>query len=89
MAILIVKVSIFCCFQAFFNIENVDIASPTHTAEKKGNFYADPNVSEVKASFEVLELLKAQIGNLLKEWPEHPTLQTVFYYFCVQEKITN
>lgn len=58
----------------------LDVSSPTHMADKKGNFYKDANVAEVQASFDVLESLKIQIRKLLDEWPGHPTLQTVLYF---------
>lgn len=58
-------------------ISQLTVSSPTHNAEKKKNFYKDANVEEVKLSYHILVDLKAFVSQLLREWPEHPTLQTV------------
>lgn len=57
----------------------LDTVSPSHTTDKKSDFYKDSNVAEVKASLEILQNLKIQVDKLLNEWPEHPTLLTVFF----------
>lgn len=48
-----------------------------HSSKTCTDFYKDPNVEEVKSSYHVLEEIKLRIQELMKEWPEHPTLKTV------------
>lgn len=45
--------------------------------ERAYDFYKDPNVEEVKQCLPVLESTLARIDELLEEWPEHPTLQSI------------
>ncbi|KAK4879011.1 hypothetical protein RN001_007157 [Aquatica leii] len=41
------------------------------------NFYKDANIDEVKNSYHILEELRLHIGELLKEWPDHPSLKWI------------
>ena len=44
---------------------------------KPFDIYHDANVSEAVQGRPVLERLRARIGELLAEWPDHPTLKQV------------
>lgn len=51
--------------------------SPTRIQNKKRDFYRDPDVEEIKSCYHILEELKLRVNELLKEWPDQPTLKTV------------
>lgn len=58
----------------------VDKSSPTKLASKKNtDFYKDSNVEEIKSAYHILEEFRCRVLELLKEWPEQPTLKTVTY----------
>lgn len=56
-----------------------DIANNPKKLDNKGyyDFYRDSNVDCAKKTNEVLINVSAKIHELLEEWPDHPTLQTV------------
>lgn len=58
-----------------------DIANNPKVLDNKGyyDFYRDSNVDCAKKTYDVLKNVEHQIQELLNEWPEHPTLQTVIY----------
>ncbi|KYM78871.1 Midasin [Atta colombica] len=48
------------------------------------DFYKDCNVEEVKQCLPLCENILNHVDNLLKEWPEHPTLRSIR---CIIERI--
>lgn len=60
-----------------------DIANDPKILDNKGyyDFYRDSNVDCAKKTYEVLKNVENQIITLLNEWPDHPTLQTVSFFF--------
>ncbi|KAG5308278.1 MDN1 protein, partial [Acromyrmex insinuator] len=48
------------------------------------DFYKDCNIEEVKQCLPLCENILNHVDNLLKEWPEHPTLKSIR---CIIEKI--
>lgn len=44
------------------------------------NIYKDSAESEAQRALSVITDLRAKIGELLLEWPEHPGLKQVIYY---------
>lgn len=59
-----------------------DIANNPKNIDNKGyyDFYRDSNVKYAKKTYEILKNVELQIQQLLNEWPDHPTLQTVSKY---------
>ncbi|KRT79521.1 hypothetical protein AMK59_8481, partial [Oryctes borbonicus] len=55
-----------------------EVGSPSRALNKKSpDFYRDPHINEVKPCYYILQELLAKIQQLLSEWPEHPTLQSI------------
>lgn len=48
------------------------------------DFYKDCNVEEVKQCLPLCEHILSRVGQLLQEWPEHPTLRSIR---CIIERI--
>uniref|UniRef100_A0A6P7F5I1 Midasin-like n=1 Tax=Diabrotica virgifera virgifera TaxID=50390 RepID=A0A6P7F5I1_DIAVI len=69
------KGSIFCIlyFGVFWLLKIFQKTS----SQKRNDFYKDSNVEEVKSCYHVLEDLKIKINELLEEWPDQPTLNTI------------
>lgn len=44
---------------------------------KSYDFYRDANIAEVKKCIVLFEALNKRVGELLQEWPDHPTLNQV------------
>ncbi len=45
------------------------------------NFYHDPNISEAQKLQNLFSSIRKRICELLQEWPDHPALQQVIFYF--------
>ncbi|CAH1278835.1 unnamed protein product [Diabrotica balteata] len=56
---------------------NTDDIFQITSSQKTNDFYKDSNVEEVKSCYHVLEDLKNKINELLAEWPDQPTLNTI------------
>ncbi|KAF7271470.1 hypothetical protein GWI33_015640 [Rhynchophorus ferrugineus] len=56
------------------------------TANTNKDFYKDADVEEVKNCYHVLDELKAKVKELLMEWPDQPTLNTIL---TVIDRIVN
>lgn len=56
-----------------------DIANNPKQHDNKGyyDFYRDSNIESARKTYEVLKGVEVKIQQLLNEWPDHPTLQTV------------
>lgn len=56
-----------------------DIANNPKQLDNKGyyDFYRDSNIKYARKTYDVLKSVEVQIQQLLNEWPDHPTLQTV------------
>lgn len=51
-------------------------SSPTK-AKRTRNFYKDSDVDEAKSCLPILQILKVKVKELLLEWPDQPTLNSV------------
>lgn len=63
--------------------ENADI----RVGRKQYDFYHHSNVSEVKECIPILKTVTAKVGELLTEWPDHPTLNQVQSDIIIKEGI--
>lgn len=59
-----------------------DIANNPKKLDNKGyyDFYRDSNIEYAQKTYDVLINVEEKIQELLSEWPDHPTLQTVRFY---------
>lgn len=57
------------------SFSNFDDESPPDASTL--DFYHDPNVSEATQCVSLLHATSTRVGELLAEWPDHPTLKLV------------